>query len=446
MWKNRVVWSEGLFLRPHHFQQQERFLETAIDQRAKSSGRFGWGFTSIEVDSSALAQGYIQINKASGVLPDGTTFHLPEQDAPPAPMIFPIEGKDQLCFLALALNRQGVSNTSLDSNPHANALMRFSASVAEFNDNNDGYGESAQLQIARLNLSVIRDVDLTGAFSAMGLVKVIEKKIDGQIIVDSAYIPASLSVNDNPAMRSFVAEVLGLLRQRSEAIAARMGQTGKGGISEIAEFLLLQLINRSRMLFEHYTVLANLHPEELYIALIQLVGELATFGSEKRIPSLVANYDHNDLTNSFKAVMTALRFALSNPLEQTAVKIDLTDKNYGVWLGIVNDKSLLKTCSFVLAVQAQTSGEMVRSGFPSKVKIGSPERIRELVNFQLPGITVSALPVAPRQIPFHAGYSYFQLDTNQSLWKETYASGGICIHVPSDEFPGIQLEFWAIKA
>jgi type VI secretion system protein ImpJ len=23
---NRIVWSEGLFLRPQHFQQQERFL------------------------------------------------------------------------------------------------------------------------------------------------------------------------------------------------------------------------------------------------------------------------------------------------------------------------------------------------------------------------------------------------------------------------------------
>ena len=29
----RVIWSEGLFLRPHHFQQQERFFESLLDSR-----------------------------------------------------------------------------------------------------------------------------------------------------------------------------------------------------------------------------------------------------------------------------------------------------------------------------------------------------------------------------------------------------------------------------
>ena len=32
--KNRVVWSEGLFLRPQHFQQQERYLEACLQGRA----------------------------------------------------------------------------------------------------------------------------------------------------------------------------------------------------------------------------------------------------------------------------------------------------------------------------------------------------------------------------------------------------------------------------
>ncbi|EQD50471.1 hypothetical protein B1B_11229, partial [mine drainage metagenome] len=31
---NKVVWSEGLFLRPQHMQQQERYLERFVDLRA----------------------------------------------------------------------------------------------------------------------------------------------------------------------------------------------------------------------------------------------------------------------------------------------------------------------------------------------------------------------------------------------------------------------------
>ena len=30
-WRNRVIWSEGLFLRPQHFQQQIRYLEQFVE-------------------------------------------------------------------------------------------------------------------------------------------------------------------------------------------------------------------------------------------------------------------------------------------------------------------------------------------------------------------------------------------------------------------------------
>jgi type VI secretion system protein ImpJ len=445
VWKNRVVWSEGLFLRPHHFQQQERFLEGIIDHRTRATTRFSWGFSHVELDQAALTQGLIQINRASGVMPDGTTFHFPDMDPPPIPLSFPVEAKDQFCHLALPLHRQGVPSVNLSGDDAAASLTRFNSSVLEVADYNESYGESAEVQVARMSLRLIRDPEKSGAFATLGFVRVLERKIDGQIIIDPAYIPPCLSANENPILRSYVMEVLGLLRQRGDAIAARMGQTGKGGIAEIAEFLILQLINRCRALFEHLSGLPNLHPESLYVTLIQMVGELATFSSEQRVPPPMAQYDHDNLAFTFKSVMTSLRLALSNPLEQTAIKIDLLDKNYGLRLGLVADKTLLKTCSFVLAVNAQMPGEAVRGGVPTKVKVGSTEKIRNLVNLNLPGIGLRALPVAPRQIPFHAGFSYFQMDTTHAMWADLFNSGAICIHVPQDEFPGLQMEFWAIK-
>jgi type VI secretion system protein ImpJ len=55
-----------------------------------------------------------------------------------------------------------------------------------------------------------------------------------------------------------------------------------------------------------------------------------------------------------------------------------------------------------------------------------------------------ALPVAPRQIPYHSGFAYFQLNRNHELWTQLSQSGGIALHV-AGEFPGLQMEFWAIK-
>ena len=88
--------------------------------------------------------------------------------------------------------------------------------------------------------------------------------------------------------------------------------------------------------------------------------------------------------------------------------------------------------------------EDLMSRFPAVVKIGSVERIRDLVNSQLPGIPLRSLPVAPRQIPYHAGFAYFELERGSEYWDELATSGGIAMQIGA-EFPGLELEFWAIR-
>jgi type VI secretion system protein ImpJ len=57
---------------------------------------------------------------------------------------------------------------------------------------------------------------------------------------------------------------------------------------------------------------------------------------------------------------------------------------------------------------------------------------------------VVPVPVAPRQIPFLAGYAYFELDQSDDYWEQLKGSGGVAIYVPND-FPGLTMEFWAIR-
>jgi type VI secretion system protein ImpJ len=95
-------------------------------------------------------------------------------------------------------------------------------------------------------------------------------------------------------------------------------------------------------------------------------------------------------------------------------------------------------------VRADTPAEDVRRRFPTQLKIGPVERLRDLVNLALPGVPVAALPVAPRQIPFHAGFNYFELDQSNELWQQLKTSGGIGLHV-AGEFPGLRLELWAVR-
>jgi type VI secretion system protein ImpJ len=198
-----------------------------------------------------------------------------------------------------------------------------------------------------------------------------------------------------------VRELCGLLHQRGEALAARLSQPGRGGVAEIADFLLLEAVNRSEPLFVHLQQRSVLHPQTLYAACLSLAGDLATF-RERRRPPPVPEYQHDDPSRCFRPVIDDLRQSLSMVMEQTAIPIELQDRKYGIRVAIIADTELQRNASFVLAVAAQLPGEALRARFPTQVKIGPVERIRDLVNLQLPGVTLRPLPVAPRQIPYHA--------------------------------------------
>jgi type VI secretion system protein ImpJ len=52
--------------------------------------------------------------------------------------------------------------------------------------------------------------------------------------------------------------------------------------------------------------------------------------------------------------------------------------------------------------------------------------------------------VAPRELPFHAGHHYFEAERGGELWKQFERAGNLALHVAGD-FPGLQLELWAIR-
>jgi type VI secretion system protein ImpJ len=216
-------------------------------------------------------------------------------------------------------------------------------------------------------------------------------------------------------------------------------------VAEIADFLLLEAVNRSQPLFVQLQQRSVLHPEALYSACLSLAGDLATFRDRRRPPPF-PEYEHDDLARCFRPVIDDLRKSLSMVMEQTAIPIELQERKYGIRVSVIPDVELQRNAQFVLAVSAQIPGETLRARFPTQVKIGPVERIRDLVQLQLPGVALHPLPVAPRQIPYHAGFSYFELETRgNDLWKQLETSGGLAMHI-AGEFPGLELEFWAIRA
>jgi type VI secretion system protein ImpJ len=208
--------------------------------------------------------------------------------------------------------------------------------------------------------------------------------------------------------------------------------------------LLLQVVNRYEPLLCHYGSLRELHPQTLFASLVEIAGELATFTARNKRTIAFPEYRHDDLQQCFAPVMADLRRSLSAVIDQTAIQIPIQERQFGIRVAILPDKKLLADASFILAVKADVQPELVRQNFPRQTTVGPVEQIARLVNGGARGIPMRAQPVAPREVPFHTGSIYFELDRTNPLWNDLKNSGGFAFHIGGD-FPGLSMEFWAIR-
>src|SRR5690606_26468896 len=154
----------------------------------------------------------------------------------------PDHPKDSLVYLAVVADRPGVPSATLDENERL-AALRFGSGAVDVVDSNQGFPEPAPMQLAELRLQLVGEQDLSGAYCAMPVARVIERRADGQVVLDRQFVGPSLSVNDCGLLRGYLGELRGLLSQRVDALAERMSHPGRGGVAEIADFLLLQTVN-----------------------------------------------------------------------------------------------------------------------------------------------------------------------------------------------------------
>lgn len=435
----KVAWSEGMLLRPQHFQQQDRFLYHVARLRHAHLTANGYGFCELSLDSEVLALGQISLVRASGLFPDGMPFNFDQGSN--LVLEVPADARDELVYLALPQEKQAGVNIA----PGANGqVARFVMNGVSMLDDSVEEGEEEDIGLARLNPCLRLGREDMAGYVALPVARIVEVVNEKEVRLDRDFIAPCLDIGLMSPLSSFLRETLSMVKQRAKALADRM-QKGAEQSTTLFDVLMLQTLNRWQPYLEHLESGSRVHPERFYEAVVTLIGELATFTRGEKRPPELPRYNHDKLTETFGDLGAVLSQSLSTVLEQTAVALKLEEAEYGIRVAPLHDKSLLDSSQLVLAVYADLTTEDIRRRLPAQIKLGPVEHIRDLVNNHLPGISVSALPVAPRQIPYHAGYHYFLLDSDSDRWQQLKQSGGLAVHV-SGNYPGLELELWAIRA
>ncbi|MFK7943552.1 MAG: type VI secretion system baseplate subunit TssK [Paracoccaceae bacterium] len=442
-WESKVIWNEGLFMQPHHLQQHDRYVESLVAGVATGIAPFAWGVRELVIDEAMLKLGKLAVQACTGLTPDGAVFRVPQADDHPPALDVPESVRDAVVYLAIPARRHGAAE--VDMTGTAQSAARFVPDEVEITDSQGRDRRSHSLAVAKMQLRLALDLDDLADQLVIPIARIIEVRPDKQIVLDRAFIASCTDARAAGPLSDFLRELEGMLSHRAEALAGRLGQQGNAkGVAEISDFLLLISINRCLPQIRHLQTIENAHPVVIHQFLVGLAGELATFLAPEKITGEFPVYRHDDLTNTLQPVFRVLRQFLSTVLEQNAVAIPIEARKYGVSVAMVSDKRLLSSATFVLAAKAEVAAESVRRHFPSQAKLGPVEEIRQLVNSALPGIGLRPLPVAPRQIPYHADVVYFELDAGSPYWKQMTTSGGMAVHVSGD-FPGLTMELWAIR-
>src|SRR5215813_11716516 len=67
-WDNKVVWTEGMFLRSQHFQQFDRYVEKLVRGRVGGLRAHSWSFTELQINRELLTTVYFVMTACRGVL------------------------------------------------------------------------------------------------------------------------------------------------------------------------------------------------------------------------------------------------------------------------------------------------------------------------------------------------------------------------------------------
>ncbi len=432
---NSVVWHEGLFIRPQHFQQQERYWSDQLHQRVTALGNFSYGVLQLQLSQEHLSIGQLALVQGCALFADGSFCRFPDEDAIPAPLVLPPDTRaNQVIYLTLALDNPGPAARENRYQQHAHPMVDRQARSAV----------AVEVSLQRLQPELQLEDQGNTSQTRIPIARLLGHRSDGSLLLDQDFMPCGLVVHAIPTLQRALIEITGLLTARACSLSQRVATPRQQEITEWHDFLLLQLLQRYQLLLQHLQQLPQLHPERLFSTLLQLHAELATLMTESRQPSAIGSYQHQDPGSCFIPLLNAIRTALGTMVTPRALALPLQAAAFGIRLASLHEVATLGPISLILAVKAQLPVEQLQQQFPVQSKIADPEQIRELIALQLPGVPLRHLPVAPRHLPYHAGFSYFQLDQQLPEWAQLTRNSQLALHVAGD-FPGLELQLWAIR-
>jgi len=443
----KVLWSEGMFLTPHHFQQADRYYENLISRRLSAVRALGWGVCRLQINSDALANGEVVLSKCAAILPDGLAVDTPDLD--PLPPARPVEGafdakRNALgVYLASPLARAGALAFSAEgaADGRPTRYHRRSLSAA---DENSG-GSEREVVLAAKTLRILFEGEPLDDYVTLKIAE-LQRSASGKYQLNDAYVPPCLFLSSSTPLAAYLRRILEMLSAKSSELASQRRQRSAGLVeftmSEAANFWFLHTVNATIPVLMHLHNHSDVHPEDVFLVLARLAGELFTFSGEGH-PKDLPQYAHDAVGPSFAAMEKRISDLMGTIIPTKCAPIPLEKTRESLFTGKLRDDRLLEG-QFYLAVMAEVPEDKIIREVPLKAKVAASDRVDQLIAAALRGLVLRHLPTPPSEIPVQPGRQYFLVDKTGDHWEAVKKSRTISFYIPP-EFKNLKLELMGVK-
>ena len=439
---SRVVWAEGMYLAPHHFQAQNRYFEEAVHFATTSLWRDAFGLAACQLDADALRNGTVSLLHARGMFQDGLPFDIPECD--PRPDAHNIVEKflpttDSLT-VALAIPRwvQGHQNCDLDPYPTGN--VRYLSTTEMVHDENTGL-EPKPVQIGRKNIRLVVLPADDPNLLTLPIARVMRDQ-SGHFVYDPAFVPPCLRVSASERLSSMLQRLVQILEEKSAVVTGEQqsGEKFQTGMSarQVAQFWFLHAINSSLTPLRHILLAKHQHPEDLFREMSRLAGALCTFSLDSN-PRILPAYDHADPGPGFSALEEHILRHLEIIVPAQAIVIPLKPAARYFYEGDVRDQRCLGPSRWMLGIRSPVGEADLISKTLQLVKVCSAQFVPELVKRALPGLRLDHRQVPPAAVSARVDSQYFVIQRNGPCWEHIMQKRKVGVYVPG-ELPSPELE------
>jgi len=440
---SKVVWKEGMYLAPHHFQAQNRYFEDSVHFATAGLWNNAYGFADYQLDGDAIRNGTVALLQARGMFEDGLAFDMKNSDPLPPPYNIVEQFSPAASELVVSLTvPRWVSdgqNCSLETLPDENT--RYTGVAKVLHDETTGRDEKP-VSLGYKNIRLELGGEDNETRLTLPLARVVRDG-SGHFAFDPTFVPPCLRISASQYLTGTLQRLVEILEEKSAVVSQEQQHSAgkfQAGMSarHVAQFWFLHAINSSLTPLRHLLLSKHGHPEELFCEMSRLAGALCTFGMDTH-PRSLPSYNHRDPGPCFRALDEHIRRLLEVVVPSLAISIPLQPAARYFYEGEIKDQRCFGRCRWVLGINSRVGEADLISSTTQHLKICSSKFVPELVKRALPGLTLTHMQVPPAAIPAKVENQYFTISRSGPCWEHIMQSRRVGVYVPG-ELPSPELE------